>query len=105
MHFFPPGQVLQGWRISKGELVVEAMTQAVIEIGKGRELLVTRGAGKVTVFRQPAIVKQFFPQFKSLLGERVILKGIYRRGKSVGYGKCQWFGGRAVIARLITGRN
>ena len=62
-----PGQVLQGRCIAQRMAIVEAVAKVVGKCAKGCILLVAAGAGKLSVFAEAAIVKQFFTQRNALL--------------------------------------
>ena len=47
----------QAGGVAQSKLVIEAVTQGMIEGGKGGKLLVATAAGKVAVFRQAPIIK------------------------------------------------
>jgi len=64
LKFLHPGQVKKRWGIAFSKPVAEPVTEIMIQVGKCGKLLVATGAGKITIFAQPAIIKQFSAQLK-----------------------------------------
>ncbi len=85
--FLLPGEVLQRGRVARGEGVIVPVAEVVVEIGKSGKLLVAAGTGKIAVFAQPAVVKQFFAKGNAFLREWVLPEIVYRLRPPFGHHK------------------
>jgi hypothetical protein len=56
------------------------MAKVMVIGGKSSKLLVATGTGKIAIFAESAVVKQFSPQLKAFFRKRVIGKNVKRRG-------------------------
>src|SRR5271156_3226824 len=80
-----PDQILERGYISFAYQPVDTMTQGMIEMGKGSQALMAKGAAYSVIPGKRGVVKKLPSQGKYFRGKLIVLEPVIRFWKSFGY--------------------